>query len=431
MMEHRGESETGDYVSIHIKEDSLVSSIKEKMEDVAISACISKVPDEFRSGNYEKTYIPDKVSIGPFHHGKPGLKDMEDQKWRYLFALLNRKQNLEASLDRCVELLRKLEHRARRCYSENIDLTSDEFVQIMLVDGCFIIELFLKFTFKSLRRRNDIVFSTPGMRFELRRNMVLLENQIPYFVLQRLFEIVPIPKLCSLSLNELAFRFFRVIIPAGDKQVLWEKFNVEGTHLLDLMHHCFAPSYPTVQSKGGRQQRLDSATRLQEAGIRFKKATTRSLLDVKFVNGVLEIPPLEVDEWTETILGNLIALEQLHSDDTQHITSYAFLFSNLLLSKKDVKLLSKQRILIYDKEKEKEVSELFRKLSSDWKVKDVYYKGLFEQAKENKRTSVHLRWQKLKHNRLSLLVYVLVILILLVTVVGAFFSVLSFCLHHI
>nr|XP_023876571.1 UPF0481 protein At3g47200-like [Quercus suber]POE81033.1 upf0481 protein [Quercus suber] len=416
---------------IIIQEDSLVSPIKKQMETKSTSACIFRGSSEFHKGN-DNAYIPGKVSIGPFHHGTDALKVMEDNKWRYVHALLNRKPNLEASLDGCVKALRKLEHRARRCYSEEISFTSNEFIEIMLIDGCFIIELFFKYAFKSLRRRSDPIFSTPGMFFDLRSDMMLIGNQIPYFILQRLFQIVPIPTQCSLCLHELAFRFFKSMIP-GDQKALWEKIDQEGNHLLDFIFHCFLPTYTRVPSKSGTNEGLNCATHLQQAGIRFKKAATKSLLDVKFVNGVLEIPPLTFHKRTETLFCNLIALEQCYCDGVQHIASYAFLMSSLVRSEKDVKLLGRQEILIHEKNKEKEVPELLRKLCGDKIVQDFYYSGLSEQVEQYRRTGLLVWWQEFKRDSLktpaSRLLFILVILILVLSVVGAFFSVFSFCLH--
>lgn len=189
-----------DHVSIEITSEfePLVSSMKNTMETVVSGRCIGRVNEAIRKEN-EKTYIPDKISIGPLHHGKEALKATEDQKWRYLYALLNRKPSLEKTLHNCVQALKELEHRARLCYDENISLSSDAFIQMMLVDGGFIIELFLKNVIKGLKRRNDPIFSTPGLLFDLRCNMILIENQIPFFVLQSLYQIIPIPEQCNQS----------------------------------------------------------------------------------------------------------------------------------------------------------------------------------------------------------------------------------------
>ncbi|XP_011027971.1 PREDICTED: uncharacterized protein LOC105128139 [Populus euphratica] len=147
-----------------------------------------RVKESLRNAN-EKAFIPDKVSIGPYRHGKRGLEAMEQHKWRYVHALLNRRPNLEASLDDCLTALRRwnIEH---ACCEEESSFATDEFLQMMLVDGCFSFEMFLKYSTLSLRRRNDPVFTTPGMLFDLRSNRMLLENQIPLFILLRLYEVV-------------------------------------------------------------------------------------------------------------------------------------------------------------------------------------------------------------------------------------------------
>ncbi|TKY54233.1 UPF0481 protein [Spatholobus suberectus] len=141
----------------------LVSSIKEKLEAVSSFKSIFRVPKKLLEAN-ERMYIPGTVSIGPLHHGREPLKYMEDRKWHYLFTLLSRQPNpLESSLHECVNALSNLEKPARNFYAEELNyLTSNQFMEMMLVDGCFIIELFLKYALKGIRRRGDPIFATPG-----------------------------------------------------------------------------------------------------------------------------------------------------------------------------------------------------------------------------------------------------------------------------
>ncbi|KAK9288249.1 hypothetical protein L1049_016699 [Liquidambar formosana] len=433
-----------DNVTIEIKDDTLVSSIKEKMENTSPLLCICRVPETTRKEN-ENAYAPGIISIGPLHHGKPTLKQMEDHKWRYLYTLLSRKPsqqevatNLEASLDGCVKSLRESEHRARKCYAEDINLTSDEFVEMMLLDGCFIIELFLKYAFRGLRRRSDPIFFTTGIFCSLRLNMILLENQLPFFVLQQLFNIVPLPRQCTQSLTELAFRFFESIIPKDkhDKHVFQEKFNLEGNHLLDLIHNCLLPTISRVRPKKvGVQKRLDCATKLQEEGIKFNDKTAHSLLDVRFVNGVIEIPPMKILHYTETLLRNLVALEQCYGGCTPHVTSYAFLMKSLVCCEKDVRLLLRREILANSSGSEIEVLDLFKSLYKENDVKDFYYDGLCEQVNEYRRTSWFVWWRKLflpnnvQKTPKSVMVLFAVVLFLLLTFLGTLFSILSFSRH--
>ncbi|XWS53521.1 hypothetical protein CRYUN_Cryun10bG0008500 [Craigia yunnanensis] len=429
-----------DHVAIEIpirSFDSLVIPLKEKMETITTASCIRRFSKNLLEKN-ENHYIPQKISIGLFHQDKNNLKSMEEHKWRYLYSLLNRKPHLEANLDKCVKTLRELEHKARLCYEdhEQIKLSSNEFVVLMLVDAGFLIELFLKYAIKGLKRRGDYVFNTSGLLYDLRCDMLLLENQIPYFILQRLFGIVPIPEHCKLSLTELAFRFFRDMIP-GDHRLHLAKFGQEGNHLLDLIRHCFLPTIPRVKAKQGEIRGLPyKATKLKAAGIKVKKASSEDLLDIKFVKGVLEIPPIEVHQYTERLFRNLIAFEQCGSENTQHISCYVLLMKSLLQDERDVKLLKRKQILTnYDVIKKKQVTTFFQRLWEEMNVmenvNEFYYDGLCEQVKEYKRNSRQLQhWKPMKprylQQPLPRIVIVIAVLFILLVLVGALFSIISF-----
>lgn len=124
--------------------------------DLGRSWTIYRVPKNMR-GIYRKAYVPKLISIGPFHYGEKRLQAMEEHKMRYLLRFLGydfdkakgqeerdvEKQNLE-TVNRLEEInaaVKKLEVKARECYSEYFDIGSDEFVQMMVIDGCFLIEL--------------------------------------------------------------------------------------------------------------------------------------------------------------------------------------------------------------------------------------------------------------------------------------------------
>lgn len=92
----REQLRAGDHISIEVTHpsSSLVSSIKVKMEDLSSSVSIARVPEKLAMKN-RTAYSPDRLSIGPFHHGKATLNDIESQKWRYSFSLLNRSEILK------------------------------------------------------------------------------------------------------------------------------------------------------------------------------------------------------------------------------------------------------------------------------------------------------------------------------------------------
>lgn len=393
-------------VKIKDENEELVSSIKEKIEAISSLKSIFRVPENLRTLHHDpnnEMYIPDTVSIGPFHHENTSLKVNEDLKLHYLYTLLSRQPNLEATLHKCVTALRDIEQTARHCYEETLNINSNKFVEIMLLDGCFIIELFLKYAFKGLRRRGDPIF-TIQLFFDVRKNLILLENQIPWMVLQSLFEIVPKTAPCTLS--ELALGYFKKMLP-GELAFLREKFSQEGNHLLDLIHQCYIPTYSIVESeKADGEQKpkdIECAKGLnRKHGIKFMKYTATSLLDVSFSEGVFEIPPLKLKKHTKVLFANLIAFEQHHSDDQiQYFTSYGLLMKAFIHCEKDAKLFRHLRIVVSENEDETndnvemEILSLFECLCREVEVKRFYYAGVIGEVNKFKEKSKSWK-QKLK-----------------------------------
>ncbi|KAG6431380.1 hypothetical protein SASPL_109459 [Salvia splendens] len=166
------EGESPKHVTLDIMhEDALLSSIKQKMEHISLSNCVCKVPEELYKGNEEK-YFPTTLSIGPLHHTTTNhtLMPMEDQKWRYLNALIARAPNSEATLDTCIKSLRQVEQKARKFYGQPIPMGGDCLVELLLLDSCFIIQLFLNYAYKSLRRRDDPCFTSTDSLSHLRQH---------------------------------------------------------------------------------------------------------------------------------------------------------------------------------------------------------------------------------------------------------------------
>ncbi|CAN1274405.1 UPF0481 protein At3g47200 [Linum perenne] len=127
----------------------------------------------------------------------------------------------------------------RASYSERFDKLSDtKLAEIMLLDGCFILELFLRYSNSDLRLESDPIFTTSWMVLTLQRDLILLENQIPFFILDWLFTLAATQTATgpsTLTLPDLALRFFRSSI----NHVIAEETLVIGGrrsshHLLEL-----------------------------------------------------------------------------------------------------------------------------------------------------------------------------------------------------
>ncbi|XP_031285143.1 UPF0481 protein At3g47200-like [Pistacia vera] len=136
-------------------------SLKAKLEELpqlprSSNCCIYRVPQRLRQEN-EKAYAPQVVSIGPLHHGKQHLKSMEKEKQRYLKEFLER---TGAKLDDLLNLITEKEQQLRSCYAEEIEFDHEEFVEMILVDATFIIEVLLRSQFRDLQKQEDHILKS-------------------------------------------------------------------------------------------------------------------------------------------------------------------------------------------------------------------------------------------------------------------------------
>jgi hypothetical protein len=287
MIVNRGSSDTIDV-------ECLASSIEvmTSQYDLLMSPkrCIFKTPITLFRQN-EKAYIPDAFSIGPFHHGCPNLKATETIKAKYLQGLISRSGVL---LKDIINSINALEREARECYAGLIDYSREEFVKILVIDGCFIIELFCRNASKQLKEENDPIFSMSSMCQFLGHDLILLENQVPWMVLEHLFSMIMAPPINDITLIELAILFFVDIFafrpPARSNHIQDIK------HILDLFKKWMVSSIEVDKEEIPLSgwELVPSATRLIEAGIKLRTSRSKKMLDIKFENGVLEIPHLRI-----------------------------------------------------------------------------------------------------------------------------------------
>jgi len=126
--------------------DDWVISITDKLEqahrddDTTLwgKLCIYRVP-YYLQENDNKSYFPQTVSLGPYHHGKKRLRSMDRHKWRAVNRVLKRTNQ---GIKMYIDAMRELEEKARACYEGPLSLSSNEFIEMLVLDGCFVLELF-------------------------------------------------------------------------------------------------------------------------------------------------------------------------------------------------------------------------------------------------------------------------------------------------
>ncbi|PIN24425.1 hypothetical protein CDL12_02847 [Handroanthus impetiginosus] len=406
-------SETRDHVSVHI--DNVLLNLPSS----PCKPSIFRVNDDLRYKN-EKLYNPKILSIGPFHHGKDNLQKMEHHKFRYLKLLLKRRK--ESSVDKYVIAMRSLQEKARKCYAEVIDLCPDDFVQMLLLDGCFIIELLRKYGLDELRERDDTIFQYEQVLSQLRHDLMLVENQVPFFVLDQLFSMTKTgdPDDDILYLIHL---FIDDVSPWPDASEVSRKISLNNVdHFLGLIYQTWCSSFAKmiankpVRTEEAKTVAINSACELQEAGIKFEKDTESNFFDIKFIKGVMKIPFFD---------------HFFVDNHPKYVTDYAFFLHCLINTSKDVEILRRLGILTNLLGDDVMVYHMFNRLGkniltpSDFCYMDVYDKVNGHCGYRRNRWMANLR-----HNYFNspwaFISFFAALMLLLFTLTQTVFSVLSY-----
>lgn len=319
---------------------NLVTSLREKLDSLSSlssQSCIYRIPKRLRKWNNE-AYTPHIVSIGPLHHGSADLQAMEEHKLRYLKDFL---LYTKVSLEDYVKLLREREARIRNSYEETIKLGSDKFLEMILVDAAFVIEVLFKFHY-NLINDSDRIFSKPWLISDIWYDILLLENQLPFFILEDFFVkariTVPPEQDERLSLIRLTHNVLKNVAFLGEIEQLWTKLcSSKIEHFLHFVRICHIPQEPPPKGKLITLS-APNATQLHQAGVRFKVGSPKNLFDIKFKNGILEISNIRIHDKTEAIFRNLIAFEQCHMR-VDYISDYFIVLDRLIDTPNDVELL--------------------------------------------------------------------------------------------
>ncbi|KAL4312778.1 hypothetical protein GQ457_01G007700 [Hibiscus cannabinus] len=417
------EPQTGNHSSDEIL-DQLAQDIQSTLNFVrssrrpAVQDCIIRSVNPLLRRVNEAAYRPLFVIIGPLRCYNSLLENMELQKRIYLASFLQRSGNA-ASVNEFCRLIKasapEIRSRYEETYYRKCDFQSHEiqqniqpsddnlrwFIDMVLADAAFIIELLLRVYNKEERPISEIdfVFDSPGKIHDIRRDLFLAHNQLPLFILKQIYERAfsntpgypPFIQLCCNFFHQ----YFNQNISVHDlfqpnQSHVDFRAKLEGAkHFTDLLRtlqlqhsfdspnrksksFCCNPKFKWIkvcvgsiwsllflscqktednsELESGRVQGkyLYSATLLREAGVKFRESSSRCLLDIKFNknNGELKIPSLKVDYSTEPFFRNIMGWEQIYYPEETYICDYIFLMEYLIKSTEDVDLLVRKRIII-------------------------------------------------------------------------------------
>ncbi|XP_059669441.1 putative UPF0481 protein At3g02645 [Cornus florida] len=380
-----------------------------------------RVPDVLRRQKQKQhVYSPTTVSIGPIHNigAEPHLQEMEEIKLSYMHMLFNRcgQAKFKQAQKDCVDAMGAMEGDVQKCFAEVKLDKNPRLAEIILIDGCFLIELF----FRNYRKEQDPILWNPFKYYAVQRDLLLLENQIPFFVLEKLFELLvkyievvegkPNPS----SVNECVISFFAGMMgleinnaPTEDRynrtpsDILTNKREAKVRtphHILHLLHTCYVPCIYEEEWKTWEQRNKEvpgfkyAATQLDIAGVKLQAREKTNLFKLKFTTprhcfclwrkGQFEIPPFTIDESTEPLLRNLIAFEQCNPGFLSFFTSHAFLMDILIDTEDDVKLLEEVGIISNCSGSREAVLQIFNDICKNAVPRYFLYADLWKNVKD-------------------------------------------------
>ncbi|KAJ8424422.1 hypothetical protein Cgig2_010651 [Carnegiea gigantea] len=402
-----------------------------KLERMSESACpkwpsIYRVPEHLRQLN-ANAYTPWHVSIGPYHHNDQKYRVIEEHKVAYMKDLVSRAKiakkgkvlSYSQKWESYVQEVKEMEPNARKYYAETIELSEEEFAKMLLIDGCFIVEFlcrkiqklskvrdeptrtpiqdneppsrhrnfipmyhFIDGVYKKWEPENDFIFQSTRTSFEVRRDLTLLENQLPYFVLERLFHLTfrAYYLTCEYepTFSEIVYCAMRTSIPniahiLSKEEVISETPPQRQRNTVPQANEDIIPmpSEPTclctINGRAMHEFRVPNATRLGKAGIHFRKSES-PLLEINFDpnKGVLEMPVLIMWHHTETFFRNVMAYELYNHSTDGHkrtVSDYMCFMDDLIDTEEDVKQLVRHGIIQNWLESDNAVADLFNSIT--------------------------------------------------------------------
>jgi hypothetical protein len=241
-----------------------------------------------------------------------------------------------------------------------------DFVDMMFVDGCFLLQYMIFCTARELPP--SLIHCFESNKAYISNDIMLLENQLPWVVLETLGKFRP-----SVDMEEFIAKMGRTLQVSGDKER--EPFVFHGIytppHLLGLLWFYKAGRSTNTEFQSEEQLRTMSKTisviELAEIGIKLTASKTTKFMDMGIKRRPLFdkifLAPLLLDEVRSCWLVNMAAFEVCMATGIENpiICSYLAVLAMLMDREDDVHNLRSKR-LVQGELTNKETLDFFKSL---------------------------------------------------------------------
>uniref|UniRef100_A0A803P083 Uncharacterized protein n=1 Tax=Cannabis sativa TaxID=3483 RepID=A0A803P083_CANSA len=307
-------------------------TLQEELEDDAdIAVSVFNVPKILMASDPE-SYTPQEVAIGPYHYWRTELYEME----RYKLSSAKRAQkNLQCGrkFQDLVQHLINQEHKIRACYHKYLDFSGETLAWMMAIDASFLLEFLQVYAikegfnkgFSSSSRMSHLVDFTgrKSAHNAILRDIIMLENQIPLFLLRKILEFQF--ESCDEMLLAMLVGFSKEVSPFKMMEQEAIIKVSECAHLLDFLYDIITPQQIENQDEVIEISDHDDENQDQQKQSFFV---------------TLYLPAVSLDVNAETIMRNLVAYEASNASGPLIFTRYTELMNGIIDTEEDVKFLT-------------------------------------------------------------------------------------------
>ncbi|KAG6426067.1 hypothetical protein SASPL_110281 [Salvia splendens] len=238
----------------HFDESLWVKRIQQSIdndldEDSKIPVTIFAVPKILMATDPD-SYIPQQVAIGPYHHLRAELYDME--RYKVAAAKRNQEELDNVKLRHLADHLMKMELRIKASYHRPLGIRVETLAWMMAVDVSFLFEFMQVCAVKEgkLITRNpsrmDYLINLERRKTAhnaILRDIVMLENQIPLFVMRKLLELqFSSLEMADERLHTMLAAFCKDLSPFQMAESCQRVVVSDCAHLLEFLYNYVVPS---------------------------------------------------------------------------------------------------------------------------------------------------------------------------------------------
>ncbi|CAL4888448.1 unnamed protein product [Urochloa decumbens] len=341
----------------------------------------------------------------------------------------------EQPKDAIYEKINPVARKVRNYYShtntlEGID--DAEFTNIMLFDGCFLLLFICMWSRKNIdwvhpRLKDIIQRNAAGVK----RDMMLLENQIPWVVIEFLKPIM------KLTLKDIvSFLVASCVAPIMSNQLSGVDISryYRPSQLLGLLSHCVFRNKRDAEALSVGNTRTTNASELAEIGIKLKATDITQFSDMTIEKGpfsaTLSLRPLDLSNASACLLTNMAALEMCTGDSFEvgeyPLSSYLCVLGLLMNQENDVRELRAKRVVrgLFG---DQQTLEFFKDLCPNLVAGQAYWRLFHDIEEYRQKRWVWIAIYRFVYNNAKTIVTVLSVIGVLV---GIFKALLSLKQNH-